>query len=151
MSDNDNVVPMPASQQPEMPGRQMTPWEQFWNGLRIKAIRLRRKLPHLVWHGDEIDVRVTLATESLTATDLGGAYHQFTGSQLREIEGHLRDLGITFDTGLGPDGRDWEWDYSLSGPISVAFKGRAKNPERRMSQQTAAAMASALAAVQAKP
>ena len=40
------------------------------------------------------------------------------------------DLGlIKHEPGIG--GRDWEWDWSLSGPISVTFRGRAARPGQR--------------------
>jgi hypothetical protein len=43
--------------------------------------------------------------------------------KLFAIERLLREMGICFDTGGGCGGRDWEWDYSLQGPVKVLFKG----------------------------
>ena len=37
---------------------------------------------------------------------------------LHEIEILFHKMNITFDTGYGC-GRDWEWDWSLKGPVSV--------------------------------
>jgi hypothetical protein len=108
---------------------------------RIKAwlVSLRRRyIPHLVWWGDELDVIVTLKEDKLqpvTVTASGAGLEQCVQQLHRgsfyEIEKQMREVGITFDTGIGFNGRDWEWDYSLSGPISVRFKRRAQNPERR--------------------
>jgi hypothetical protein len=39
--------------------------------------------------------------------------------KLFQIEKLFAELGIIFDTGGGCGGRDWEWDYSLSGPVKV--------------------------------
>lgn len=102
--------------EPQSAGREMTWSERKIGRARHWLRRLRRKLPYLVWHGDELDVRVTLRGD----TDL-----------LFAAQTPLRDLGISFDTGMGNGGRDWEWDFSLQGPISVRFGGRAKYPERR--------------------
>lgn len=45
---------------------------------------------------------------------------------LFEAERALSNLGIGFDTGAGIGGelleRDWEWDWSLSGPVEVKFR-----------------------------
>lgn len=35
------------------------------------------------------------------------------------IEELLRDVGIDFDRGSGFGYRDWQWDWSLSGPVQV--------------------------------
>lgn len=42
--------------------------------------------------------------------------------EVMEAEKALRKLGITFDTGAGFGFRDWEWDFSLKGPINVYFQ-----------------------------
>jgi hypothetical protein len=39
--------------------------------------------------------------------------------KLSKIEKLFGELGIYFDTGSGLGGRDWEWDWSLTGPITV--------------------------------
>ena len=38
------------------------------------------------------------------------------------IEDILSRNGIGFDRGAGCGARDWEFDYSLSGPVKVYFK-----------------------------
>jgi len=91
--------------------------------------RLCSWLPRLVWLDDEIDVVVTLANDTARPDQHSPALFN-RGSF--EIEKALRNLGITFDICMGQGGCDWQWDYSLSGPISVRFKGRAKRPERRL-------------------
>jgi len=42
--------------------------------------------------------------------------------KLFKIEKLLYDIGVTFDTGAGFGGRDWEWDWSLKGPVKVYLK-----------------------------
>ena len=39
--------------------------------------------------------------------------------KLVKIEEMLEDIGITFDTGASGNERDWEWDWSLKGPINI--------------------------------
>jgi hypothetical protein len=94
-----------------------------WNWLvwNIWTRRLRLWIPRLVWLGDEVDVQVTFSEHGLG-----------TGGNLFEIEQKLHDWGIGFDAGAGFEGRDWEWDFSLRGPIRVKFRGRCKTKERRL-------------------
>jgi hypothetical protein len=87
-----------------------------------------KRIPSLVWHGQQVDVHVTFAEHKLDQADPMASL--FSG-RLAEIEHALFDAGIDFDRGVGMGGRNWEWDWSLRGPISVTFVGRAKNPERR--------------------
>ncbi|MHA1815235.1 MAG: hypothetical protein ACTSX1_04465 [Candidatus Heimdallarchaeaceae archaeon] len=42
--------------------------------------------------------------------------------KIMAIEDALHAAGIHFDTGAGFGCRDWEWDYSLQGPIKIYFK-----------------------------
>jgi len=42
--------------------------------------------------------------------------------KLFKIEKLLYDIGVTFDSGAGFGGRDWEWDWSLKGPVKVYLK-----------------------------
>lgn len=80
------------------------------NRLQSLLYSLRAKyIPSLVWRNDPIEVRVQfpLSEETLQATH-----------ELREI---FTKMGISFDTGGGCGTRDWEWDYSLRGPIEVRF------------------------------
>ena len=107
-------------------------WRQVW------FYRLRRWLPRLVWVGDEIDVTITwiedaLPPEGLTEADDPFAYLYRGG--IYEIETSLHNMGVEFDKGIGCGGRDWEFDWSLKGPVHVAFRGRAKHPERRVSRR----------------
>lgn len=87
-----------------------------------------RKLPRLVWVDQEIDINIRFSEDPLIQDNpIGGL---FSGT-LAEIESQLSDIGIGFDRGQGEDGRDWQWDWSLSGPISVTFKSVATKPEIR--------------------
>lgn len=44
--------------------------------------------------------------------------------KLYQVQRLLGELGISFDTGmnLGSQIRDWEWDWSLKGPVKVVFR-----------------------------
>lgn len=97
-----------------------------------QLIRWRRRfIPYLVWWNDELDIVITLSENKLQAQSIPDAKKEFLRGSFYEAEGHLNECGITFDTGMGPDGRDWEWDWSLHGPISVKFRGRASEPNTR--------------------
>lgn len=102
-----------STQEQSATAREMTPWELRLDRLKLWLERLRRKLPHLVWHGDEVYVRVHIAIDD--------------EAQLKKLwatEQALRDLGIGFDTGTAMGScmrRDWEWDWSLRGPISLRY------------------------------
>lgn len=97
---------------------------RLWWSMETFFIRVRRRLPYIVWYGDELDVRVTLTNEKLF--DNSGGFW--------DCESILSKMDIHFDAGIGGGGRDWEWDYSLRGPISVKFRGRAKSPELRLAR-----------------
>lgn len=112
--------------------REMTRFELFWHAIKYWLLRQRRRLPYLVWYGDELDVGVTLSQDKLTEQSMEGAFRQFNSGAFVEIEKIFSEMGIGFDKGLGCEGRDWEWDWSLQGPISVRFRSRATKPERRM-------------------
>lgn len=106
--------------------------ERIFN-IKLVWARFRRKhLPYLVYWGDELDVLVTLSQDRLTETSMEGAFRQFNSGAFVDAEKVFSEMGIGFDKGLGPDGRDWNWDWSLDGPISVTFRGRAKHPEKRL-------------------
>ena len=95
--------------------------------------RLRRWIPVLVWRGQQVDVTITFTEDCLDLSEGGDpdAMRKLFSGGLREIENRLREMGIHFDTGMGGGGRDWEWDFSLSGPVKVSFRGRARHPEKR--------------------
>lgn len=42
--------------------------------------------------------------------------------KLFAAESLLRQIGVTFDTGSNGKTRDWEWDWSLNGPVKVSYK-----------------------------
>lgn len=114
-------------------------WKLHRTRLRDALLRFRRRyIPYLVWWGDEIDARVMLKENKLQpieCADVEGAVmvalQQLQRGTFFEVEKHLREVGIKFDTSIGSEGRGWEWDWSLRGPISVTFRGRASKPERR--------------------
>lgn len=92
----------------------------YWN--------VSRRLPRLVWVDQEIDINIRFSEDPLTPdAPIQGL---FSGT-LADVEKQLSDIGIGFDRGQGEDGRDWQWDWSLSGPISVTFKSVATKPEIR--------------------
>ena len=118
--------------------RELSQWQQIKYRCESVLIRFRRRyIPHLVWHGDEVDVCVTFKENKLPEMEVEpGRMHEVVSvlhrGSFHECEKLMREVGITFDTGVGSDGRDWEWDWSLSGPISVKFRRRAARPERRV-------------------
>jgi hypothetical protein len=113
-------------------GREYGPVRAAWERVKreIWTYRLRRWIPRLVWLGDEVDVTITLTEDALRET--GAPFSNLFSGGFYEIEKQLHNMGISFDTGCGCNGRDWEFDWSLRGPIRVKFRGRAKNPERRV-------------------
>ncbi len=90
------------------------------------------KIPRLVWYGDEVDVTVTFSEDPMDPDDPEGGLYR---GGLAEIETQFRHMGITFDKGQGCGGRDWEWDWSLEGPVNLKFRSRAKKPEKRFSKK----------------
>src|SRR5262249_16527973 len=87
-----------------------------------------------VWLDDEIDVRITLMQDKLPQMkfkpeDEAAALKSLFSGAFAEMEQTFGELGIKFDSGVSREGREWEWDWSLSGPISVRFRGRAKRAE----------------------
>ena len=115
--------------------RQMGPLEGLWYDIKLKVAGLRRRyIPYLVWHGQQVDIRVTFLENRLHPVDPDhpeDAVHQLMSGALAKIEQDLREIGIEFDRGLGCGGRDWEWDSSLEGPVSLSFMGVTEKPERR--------------------
>ena len=112
--------------------RQYGPIEAWANRVRVRIQVLRRCwLPYLVWHGQPAWVRVTFTEAKLPTiegTDLQAVLAQGVAAldrgRLAEIERSLAEIGIEFDKGAGPEGRDWEWDWSLRGPIEIRFVGK---------------------------
>lgn len=72
---------------------------------------------HLVRRGDQVDVVVSFKVD-----DDKQLHHVF------EAQRHLRELGISFDTGFGFGQRDWELNLNYSGPIKVTFTEKKKEP-----------------------
>ena len=102
-------------------------------------LRFKRLIPRLVWVGQEIDVVVTFVEDRLQMQsidpvkpdDFNKAMTPLFRGALPKISDALREIGVEFDQGLGLSGRDWEWDFSLRGPISVRFKRVCKTTDRR--------------------
>ena len=112
--------------------REMNKYQIVVSRLNTAFVRFRRRfIPHIVWHGQEVDVVVTWKENRLTAHDPEQALKQLSGGHLYKIQQMMNEIGVTFDTGLGFGGRDWEWDWSLRGPISVKFKTACKTKEKR--------------------
>lgn len=113
----------------ESVAREMSWLHRRVSTIRSHMIRFRRKyIPHLVWYGAEVDVGVVFSTDKLAPDD---PMRSLFSGEMAEIEDRLRGVGIQFDRGVGLGGRDWEWDWSLRGPISVRFRRSAQKPERR--------------------
>jgi hypothetical protein len=124
------VSELPLSGEPAI-ARELTKWELFLSRIDYYWTQLRRKFPYLVWYDQEIDVGVRFVSYRLFAADFDEAFAQFYSGKIYEAERLLKDVGLHFDTGMGCGGRDWEWDYSLTGPISVRFRRRARYPDKR--------------------
>lgn len=97
------------------------------------VVRFRRKyIPYLVFYGQELDVGVTWKENKLQPTEsLECASKQLKSGRMHEIERMMLEIGVSFDKGLGVRGRDWEWDWSLEGPISVRFRAPCKTKNKR--------------------
>lgn len=113
-------------------------WRCKLSALRRRLLWWRRRwIPYLVWYGDELDVRVVLSQDKLPAIEFAGdappeeAFRPLFSGSFAEIEERFLEVGISFDKGIGLHGRDWEWDWSLKGPISVQFRARATKPGLR--------------------
>ena len=101
--------------------------------LYTKWVLFRRKfIPYLVFYGEELDVGITWKENKLRQNStIGDAMKQLDSGHLSKIENMLSEIGIGFDKGIGCGGRDWEWDWSLSGPVSVRFRRVCKTKEKR--------------------
>lgn len=109
-----------------------------WNLSRLWT-KFTRLFPRLVWYGQELDVLITFKADKLRPIiekdekwplseerqqELEAAAKLVVkDSPIEEAQALLRRSGLSFDTGIGTEGRDWFFDYSLSGPISVTFRG----------------------------
>ena len=69
-----------------------------------------RYFPSIVWRRQQVEVGIAFDLNNVDRKDLF------------EIERLLSKNGIHFDTGAGCGKRNWEWDFSLQGPIEVRFK-----------------------------
>lgn len=112
---------------------QMTALQKLMHKISVFMMRIRHKFPYLIWRDEEIDVRITLSQDKLDPN--GDPFKQLFGGAFSEIEKTFLEMGISFDVGMGECGRDWEWDWSLKGPISVRFRNRATKPEIRMERK----------------
>ena len=82
-------------------------FKKLWQTLRRWRARYT---PSIVWRRQRIEVGIHFDLSKVDRVDLF------------EIEKLLHKNGIYFDTGSGFGNRDWEWDFSLRGPIDVRFK-----------------------------
>lgn len=100
--------------------------------VRAKLYRAWRNRPRIVWPGQEVDCTLTILTVTLGHhPEVAPEWQRFYLGELRKAEDAFRELGIGFDTGTGLEGRDWELDWSLTGPVSLRFRDLARKPERR--------------------
>ena len=94
------------------------------------AMFRRRWIPYLVWANQPVWVRVTFTEARLPVIEgtfeeiMAKGIAHINSGHMAKIESDLHEIGISFDKGAGPDGRDWEWDWSLHGPIEVRFAGK---------------------------
>lgn len=83
----------------------------LWQTLRRWRARY---VPSIVWRRQIVEVGIHFDLSKVDQKDLF------------EIEKLLSKNGIHFDTGAGCGNRDWEWDWSLRGPVKVRFKRKGK-------------------------
>lgn len=107
---------------------------------KIKLLWFRRQyIPYLVFYGQDIDVGIRWKENRLPGqmvypdmeSAVEAARKELQKGHIFEIEKMMDEIGVGFDTGLGPSGRDWKWDWSLRGPVSVRFLGPCRTKERR--------------------
>ena len=73
--------------------------------------------------GEEAEVRLVFDIKELGAEGM---------EKLYKVQELLGELGVSFDTGSDGKYRDWEWDWSLSGPVKVTFvRFTEDNPKNR--------------------
>ena len=80
-------------------------------------------------NGKEVEVGITFDTKDFSKKDF---------AKLFQIQSLLSEIGVSFDTGFdfGTKGRDWEWDWSLKGPVKVKFKRFVEDdPENRYTKK----------------
>lgn len=113
--------------------REMTTFERIVDSVVRNTIQFRRRyIPYMIFYGQEVDTRVTWKENKLRPnSSFQDAQRLLNSGRLHEIERMIGEIGISFDKGLGFEGRDWEWDWSLNGPISVVFRGKCKTTEKR--------------------
>jgi hypothetical protein len=108
------------------------------DGFAALRDKIMRKLPRLVWYGDEVDVLVTFTGDKYTPEELSGGevvfdnHRNATKMYLNIAEVAMYHAGIGFDRGYGASGRDWMLDYSVTGPMRIKFVGRNKTPLNRV-------------------
>jgi len=85
-------------------------------------------MPRHPRQGQEAEVRLIFDLEKLGKDGF---------DKLNKINLLFSELGITFDTGSNGKSRDWEWDWSLKGPVKVTFvRFTDDNPENRWRRAT---------------
>ena len=97
--------------------------KKLWNFLVLELWhrRLNRWIPRLVWKGDPIEVRITFTQDRLVVIGEDQNPVSYRTGKIYEAEKLLHEAGIKFDSGQGCEGRDWEFDYSLSPNVQVTF------------------------------
>lgn len=109
----------------EHPSIELSGIKRIWNILMLEVWhrRLDRWIPRLVWKGDRIYCRITFKEDRLLLLD-GGRIISLDNGNIYKAERLLKEAGIQFDSGQGREGRDWEFDWSLSEEVAVSFVGK---------------------------
>lgn len=101
------------------------------SGFRLLQIRLlswwhrvKALFPRLVWQGDEIDVVITFKNDPIHYGSLGDSVRGLGYGAIAEAKDKLERAGITFDQSMSEEGRHWEMDFSLRGPVSIKFRSK---------------------------
>lgn len=106
---------------------EMTGLKLFLSRFKARLIMFRMKyLPYIVWYGQKVDVRLTFKENKLTATNINDAFVQFKSGHIYKIEKMLNEIGVDFDTSISEEGRAWDLDWSLTGPVELIFINKSK-------------------------
>ena len=107
--------------------REMTAMDRVALRLRMMWTSFSRRFPRLVWYGQEVEVNIQFVSDRLPHTDSPNeALTYLWDGPLNDARNSLLRAGVEFDQGMGFGGRDWQWDWSLRGPVRVEFLRVAK-------------------------
>lgn len=106
-------------------------WQKVKSEVGFWWNRFMYSMPRLVWPGQEVDV--TIHFNGIGLSQRTGDFNEWLAEiKNAEIKNYydaivaLNSMGVHFDTGVGLDCAEWNFDYSLSGPVKVRYVGNRK-------------------------